>query len=364
MATYDLLVFSWNDVFPSLPQTGTATDLVGETFALPPVSGDVVEYIDQDTYTGSFGDHGFVTNRIRGEIDGTSVDNGMVNPEYSYFIYDSNGQFVGEMYAITLNNNNLSDIEAFTFDFRPIAGETYTISGMDGTPATSYSNLYICFASGTLIETAAGRVPVENLQRGDLVLTRDNGLQPLIWTGSQRSTYTSLLLNQGKRPILIQEGALGPGVPDGPLIVSPQHRILVRSTIVRRMFTSREVLVPAKKLLGVDGVEQIVPGGGVTYHHILCAGHEIVTANGCLSETLFLGAQAVKTLTEGQLAEIEGLSPGLIEQMELHPAACAAAARLGKACQMVRRHRANCRPLQPGAGFFKPATDDLRGPPP
>lgn len=43
----------------------------------------------------------------------------------------------------------------------------------------SIADLTICFVAGTLIETADGPRPVEALQPGDLVLTRDHGLQPL-----------------------------------------------------------------------------------------------------------------------------------------------------------------------------------------
>lgn len=39
----------------------------------------------------------------------------------------------------------------------------------------------ICFAAGTMIRTARGERPVEKLRVGDLVVTRDNGLQPLAW---------------------------------------------------------------------------------------------------------------------------------------------------------------------------------------
>ena len=40
-----------------------------------------------------------------------------------------------------------------------------------------------CFAPGTLIATPKGEVPVENLRAGDRVITRDNGIQEIRWTG-------------------------------------------------------------------------------------------------------------------------------------------------------------------------------------
>ncbi len=124
LADYSLLVFSWNDIFPSLPQTAMKNDLVGQTFTFNG-GGDLVNYQDNDSFSGSFGDYGFVDNQITGTIDGVSVNESLVNPEYAYEIKDSSGTTVGNMYAISKNTPNLVDIEAFTFDFQPQGGETY-----------------------------------------------------------------------------------------------------------------------------------------------------------------------------------------------------------------------------------------------
>ena len=40
-----------------------------------------------------------------------------------------------------------------------------------------------CFTPGTLIATANGLRPVESLEVGDLVPTRDSGMQRIRWTG-------------------------------------------------------------------------------------------------------------------------------------------------------------------------------------
>ena len=64
------------------------------------------------------------------------------------------------------------------------------------------------------------------------------------------------------------------------LIVSPQHRMLVRSQIAQKMFGTPEVLVAAKQLCqlrGIDVVEDLVD---VTYVHFLFDAHQIVLANG------------------------------------------------------------------------------------
>jgi len=48
-------------------------------------------------------------------------------------------------------------------------------SGDDGNPFIEYSNLVTCFATGSLIRTDKGDVPVEDLRIGSNVLTQDDG---------------------------------------------------------------------------------------------------------------------------------------------------------------------------------------------
>ena len=339
MASYNLLVFSWNDIFPSRSQTGTSADLLGQSFTFNG-GGDIVEYIDNDSFNGSFGDHGFVTNTIRGTIDGQSVNNGMVNPEYSYFIQDSQGNVVGEMYAITLNNDNLSDIEAFTFDFQPKAGETYTISGRDTTPATPYSNLYVCLVAGTSVDTPHGPRLIEDIRPGDLVTTHDSGAQKVLWTGQRALVGNRLVLHPATRPIRIEAGALGHGLPANPLVVSRQHRVHLSSPVAERMFGSEDMLIPAKDLLMLDGVSQIAPQQGITYHHLLCEGHEMIRSSGCWTETLYLGNMAQSMLSPEQIAEIRQTFPDLTTRMALHPFAAVAEANRGRLERFVAREAA------------------------
>ncbi len=112
-----------------------------------------------------------------------------------------------------------------------------------------------CFASGTLIETSEGLVRVEDLKVGDQVLTYDNGLRPVCWIGSRGLSQTQLEDKPHLKPIVIRANALGPGYPQRDLIVSPQHRILVSSAIAKRMFDCQDILLPAKKLLPLSGVD-------------------------------------------------------------------------------------------------------------
>ena len=188
----------------------------------------------------------------------------------------------------------------------PVPGTTYVVNGNADSVQAPIETVP-CFAEGTRIATPGGERPVEALQVGDLVMTADHGAQPVRWIGAALLSAETLRVQSNLRPIRISAGALGEGFPMRDLIVSPQHRILLRSKIAMRMFSVAEVLVPAKKLLELDGVSIAEDIPEVWYYHFMCDAHEIVTADGALAETLYMGREAAKGLGEAALAEISAI---------------------------------------------------------
>jgi hypothetical protein len=73
------------------------------------------------------------------------------------------------------------------------------------------------------------------------------------------------------------------------------------------MFDAGEVFVPAKHLLGLNGVEVAEDLNSVTYVHIMCDDHEIVEAEGALAETLYTGTEAMKAMTDDAQREINDI---------------------------------------------------------
>lgn len=168
-----------------------------------------------------------------------------------------------------------------------------------------------CFATGTLIETATGPCPVESIRPGDQVLTRDHGHQPVRWAGGAHVSVAGLELRPNLRPIRIRAGALGHAVPARDLLVSPQHRVLIRSRISHRLFQDAEVMVAAKHLVGLPGISVAGLAGGVTYHHLLFDRHEAILSDGCWTESLYTGPQALLSLPATARREILALFPEL-----------------------------------------------------
>ena len=202
-----------------------------------------------------------------------------------------------------------------------------------------------CFSAGTLIETDSGAKRVEDLVAGDLVRTRDRGFCALKWVGGSNLSARALDISPHLRPIRIRSGALGDGLPSRDLIVSPQHRVLVRSTISRRIAGADETLVAAKHLLDLPGIDVVRDAGGVGYYHLLFDTHQVVMSNGCRTESLHTGPQAMNALSPAARREIRAIFPELFAQS--HPPRVGARPFLRRceATELVRRHVKNQKPI-------------------
>jgi hypothetical protein len=159
-----------------------------------------------------------------------------------------------------------------------------------------------CFVAGTLIRTSRGEVPVESLQPGDMVETRDHGLQPVRWVG-----HRTLPGNGAFAPIRFAPEALG---GRRPLFVSPQHRMLLDDGRLELMFGAPELLASACHLVNGDTI-RIAPRVLVTYVHLLFDRHEIVFAEGLPSESFHPGAEGVQGFGPGTRDELLDLFPDL-----------------------------------------------------
>ena len=170
-----------------------------------------------------------------------------------------------------------------------------------------------CFTPGTLVATIRGERPVEDLRPGDRVITRDNGLQEIRWAGRRDLSARDLRAMPDLHPVLIRAGALSRGMPERDMLVSPNHRMLVASERAEIMFGEREVLVAAKHLTGLDGIDRAqVPS--VTYIHLMFAHHQVILADGAWSESFQPGDYSLRGLGAAQRREILSLFPELASE--------------------------------------------------
>lgn len=183
----------------------------------------------------------------------------------------------------------------------------------DETGTASFTNIekvVICFTPGTLIATPRGEKPVESLRAGDRVITRDNGIQEICWMGRRDLNGSELAQARHLRPVRISKGALGNGLPERDMMLSPNHRVLVANDRTSLYFDESEVLVAAKHLTGLPGVD-VVDVKKTSYLHIMFENHEVILSDGAWTETFQPGDYSLAGIGNDQRCEIFELFPQL-----------------------------------------------------
>lgn len=169
----------------------------------------------------------------------------------------------------------------------------------------------LCFTPGTMIKTPAGQRDIATLTAGDIVLTQDDGPQPVVFTNSTHTPAYELVSTPDLRPVVIAAGSLGAGLPSHDLVVSPQHRILLDGWRAQLLFGEEQVLAPAKGLINDTTIRAQTPAEGVTYVHIGFERHQIVTTNDLQTESLHTGSVAKDKMSLAAREELFGLFPDL-----------------------------------------------------
>ena len=178
-----------------------------------------------------------------------------------------------------------------------------------------------CFTPGTLIDTPTGKRPVESIATDDLVTTRDHGPRPVRWVGKRRVAALGDLA-----PVSIAAGALG---NTRDLIVSPQHRVLITGWMAELLFGETEVLVAAKHLVDDRAIREL-PGGEVTYIHIMFDQHEVIYAEDLPNESFFAGSAVAGEIAavEAELGRIFNDSPDVLSPQPARHCVSGAEARV------------------------------------
>ena len=189
-------------------------------------------------------------------------------------------------------------------------GEMVILEGIAPSQIDEAHELYAagipCFVKGTLIATARGEVPVEDLRIGDLVKTRDDGLQPIRWIGNRLHSKDELDAAPHLAPVHIPANLLG---NHSPLLVSPLHGMVLD----QRHGAAGRQLVHAKHLVEAPGpIRQAKGKKSVQYFHILLPRHSILFANGAQSESFYPGPEALCLFGAMDLAALARLLPGIL----------------------------------------------------
>ncbi|SOB97776.1 Hint domain-containing protein [Rhodobacter sp. JA431] len=138
-----------------------------------------------------------------------------------------------------------------------------------------------CFTAQSLVATGSGLVQVGSLTPGLRVITRDHGMQELRWVGKRTFGWKDLGLNPLLRPVRIAAGALGNGLPERDMVVSPNHHFLTSKSGEGE---GGERLTMARDMVGRPGITTEICSS-IEYWQLLFDKHELVLSDGCWSET-------------------------------------------------------------------------------
>lgn len=160
-----------------------------------------------------------------------------------------------------------------------------------------------CIAEGAIVITRSGVKAVQDVQVGDMLLTRDNGFQPVLWRKE--------ISDQAAAPMVveIEVDAVDLGIPASTLYVSGRQGLLLTCPEILQQFGSSEILVRAGDLLHLDGICQVEQAlSGVA---LMTPRHELISVNGMWVESFAPDSEARKHLTEEERDNINRLVPGL-----------------------------------------------------
>ncbi|WP_025051522.1 Hint domain-containing protein [Sulfitobacter noctilucae] len=271
-------IYSPDDFVTAPPiEAGAAADGVAP-FVLtlrPGAKPTVVEITDDDTVFDEIDATQSITNDI--DLDGTTYAAGTtINTAYD-LINTTTGHrvtsvhFGGDGYqqgavAGIASTEILQSGQSYTFDAERTSHQQNN----------QYADYVACFAHSAMIDTDRGPVAAGDLQQGDLVVTMDQGLQPLRGVLSQSVAAIAQFA-----PVVFPVGILGNTIE---IVVSPQHRMLLTGPRAELLFGEAEVLVPAV-FLAEHGLGYRREGGSVRYIHLVFDTHQIIFSGGCPSES-------------------------------------------------------------------------------
>lgn len=160
----------------------------------------------------------------------------------------------------------------------------------------------LSFARGTHITLSSGQqVPIETLQAGDKVLTRNAGAQPLSWVGQNTVRAVGDFA-----PVVIGKGVLN---NQNDLSLSPDHRLFIYQRSDALGAGRSQLLVKARHLVnGTTVIRQ--EGGFVDYFQLLFDKHHIIYAEGIATESLLVDTRSRQALPEELKDKVQNsLSP-------------------------------------------------------
>lgn len=239
-----------------------------------------------------------------GTDPGFNTNGGGVDAPYDAFVKISDqgaGEGIASSFEFTLTADTHLDFGTM-FSGTDWFLRTQTTEG-GGSAKTGGWLGELCFAEGTMIATPEGERPVEELSRGDIILTADGRQVPVRWMGYQ--TIMSAFRPAARLGMVrITAGTLGPE-QHSDLDLTAGHGVFIDGIVV-----NAGALVNGTTVYPVPKCEL---GPVYRVYHIETADHDIILANGAPSETFVENSDRATFDNYDEYLAIFGEPPAKVE---------------------------------------------------
>ncbi|MGJ8627746.1 MAG: Hint domain-containing protein [Sulfitobacter sp.] len=162
-----------------------------------------------------------------------------------------------------------------------------------------------CFTAKSRILTPTGLTSIGDLAPGDLVMTADCGPQPILDVLTTRFESTDLTRFKSLRPVVIEAGGFGNGLPLSKMHISRQHAFAIDrgKTLVRAVHLAEH--------FGLARIQNNRPNA-IEYIHLLLQDHHLVQVEGVWTESFY-------SASHGSMADILASSPDIVHVSRCRP---------------------------------------------
>ncbi|MDF1619150.1 Hint domain-containing protein [Pseudothioclava nitratireducens] len=148
------------------------------------------------------------------------------------------------------------------------------------------------FGAGTMIATDQGEMPVDWLRPGDMILTRDNGYQPLLWLGQHMMPRRAA---SDARPRRVRFDQFGAGQPARDLVATPGTGLLLAGPELDLWFGESEMLARFDTLPNCDDRAD----GAQPLYSLVFDQPDIILAEGLWVSTVHVDPDFISLLPDG-----------------------------------------------------------------
>lgn len=168
------------------------------------------------------------------------------------------------------------------------------------------SCLAVGLTGSASLRTPCGGRRAENIRKGDLIVTRDNGLQAVRMVWTRRVTAAEIAADPSLAPVRLKPRSIGPMMPQRDLMVAPDHKVLVPGYRLADMPDTASYLIRARDVAEAsDKAFQDRGTGDVTYYNIVFDTHQVFCADGLPVESYAPTDETVGALDAATRADLE-----------------------------------------------------------